>query len=140
MESIQTILRKHDIMPAELSRVTNLPLASVEEFVAKPVEEWTVGDLSKIAGALAMKPGGLLSRLQDNEDDFELQLDAEQQLVQGVNIADPAIYELVSFVVQNNVMEGWRPTISDVKMLVETAKHPDPTEVARIERIWNEEN
>ena len=140
MESIQEILRQNNITPTELARLSGQSLATINETINKPVDSWTVNVLTAIANAINMPAGDLLNRLQDtSEDHYELLIDRDARTVQGVKIADPETFDIVSFVAQNNALAGWQPSASDIKMLVETANHPDPAEVERIEKIWNED-
>ena len=140
MESIQTILQRNNITQTEVARVSGLPLATINQTIKKPVDCWSVRVLTGIAKAINMRAGELLDLLQgEDDDDYELLIDRDNRTVQGVKIDDPEDFDIISFVVQNNALAGWKPTTSDVKMLVETAKHPDPAEVARIEKIWNED-
>lgn len=65
-----------------------------------------------------------------NTERYQLDIDNEKQTIQGVKIANKAKFQAIRFVVENNWLEGWEPTQSDILDLCEEWDNPDPAAIA----------
>lgn len=65
-----------------------------------------------------------------NTERYQLDIDNEKQTIQGVKIANKAKFQAIRFVVENNWLEDWEPTQSDILDLCEEWDNPDPRTIA----------
>ena len=92
--------------------------------------------MDAFALALNEKPGDLLNNTQPNP--YTLNIKDGKQTIQGVYIPDKEMYQQIRSAVEDNHLEGWNPTSKDVKFLLKNALNPNPKDMERIDRIWNE--
>lgn len=65
-----------------------------------------------------------------NTERYQLDIDNEKQTIQGAKIANKAKFQAIRFVVENNWLEGWEPTQSDILDLCEEWDNPDSAAIA----------
>ena len=84
-----------------------------------------------------MRPGDLLELL---DPVYSLKINDTNQMIQGIHIEDPEMYEQIRFVVESEHLEGWQPDEEDILMLLDEAINPSKEIKSEIDRIWGEEN
>ena len=84
-----------------------------------------------------MRPGDLLELL---DPVYSLKINDTNQMIQGIYIEDPEMYEQIRFVVESEHLEGWQPDEEDILMLLDEAINPSKEIKSEIDRIWGEEN
>lgn len=67
---------------------------------------------------------------------YELTIDDEQQIIQGIVIPDKEMYQQIRFVIENNHLEGWQPSKKDVEWLLKNAVNPDPELIKEYKKIF----
>ncbi len=72
-------------------------------------------------------------------DSYELQIDDEAQTIQGVRFDDVEDYRDIRFAVKNEVLEGWKPSKTDILWLKEKISHPDPETTAAYHRLFGDD-
>jgi len=120
----------------EVSKKSGVAVSTLDNAVKKPIENWSIRVLDAFAVALNEKPGNLLNKLQPNP--YILDINDGKQTIQGVYIPDKEMYQQIRSAVEDNHLEGWNPTSKDVKFLLKNALNPNPKDMERIDRIWNE--
>jgi len=75
----------------------------------------------------------------ERTEKYELVIDDEQQIIQGVKIVDREIYLLVKSVVEISVLSGWQPVKKEIQVLYDEALHPDPKLEKEYQEIFGEE-
>ena len=93
--------------------------------------------LSALSSSLNMRPGDLLELL---DPVYSLKINDTNQMIQGIYIEDPEMYEQIRFVVESEHLEGWQPDEEDILMLLDEAINPSKEIKSEIDRIWGEEN
>lgn len=137
-EKIDHILKANNITIALVAQESGLDVAQVRAALKRPVATWSVQILNALAETLGERPGELLDQIQDFP--FHLQKDDRQLTIQRVQFSSLATYQQVRFAVESNVLEGWEPTAKEVRILRETAEHPDDEMIAEIEQLFGDEN
>lgn len=84
-----------------------------------------------------MRPGDLLELL---DPVYSLKINDSNQMIQGIYIEDPEIYEQVRFVIESEHLEGWQPDEEDVLRLLDEAINPSSELQTEINQIWGEED
>ncbi|BAQ57909.1 helix-turn-helix domain-containing protein [Lactobacillus acetotolerans] len=120
----------------EVSKKSGVAVSTLDNAVKKSIESWSIRTLDAFALALNEKPGDLLNKLQPNP--YTLNIKDGKQTIQGVYIPDKEMYQQIRSAVEDNHLEGWNPTSKDVKFLLKNALNPNPKDMERIDRIWNE--
>ncbi|CCI81080.1 hypothetical protein [Lactobacillus hominis] len=70
----------------------------------------------------------------------KLKIDSKNQVIQGVKILDKILFQKVRFAVQNNHLEGWNPTQSEISQLVEKSQIKDSSLETDFNKIFGENN
>lgn len=63
--------------------------------------------------------------MQNDKHSFVLKIDNATQTIQGIHISDKLLFTQLRFVVENNCLEGWKPSKEDIKYLIYKAYNPD---------------
>lgn len=71
------------------------------------------------------------------EQEHSLEIDNENQTIQGIFIKDKYIFQEMRGVIEASHLEGFNPTVKDIEDIRDAVMNPDPQEVERIEKIWN---
>lgn len=125
---ISEILERSNVTITDISRASGVNLSTLSQAYKRPVSSWTVAILDATAKGLHMSASDLLESLQG--DSYELQIDDAAQTIQGVRFDDPREYQATKFSVQNEVLEGWKPSFDDIRWLKDQTEHPDPSVIA----------
>ena len=109
----------------------------LEEALNENPDNWSSAILSALSSSLNMRPGDLLELL---DPVYSLKINDTNQMIQGIYIEDPEMYEQIRFVVESEHLEGWQPDEEDILMLLDEAINPSKEIKSEIDRIWGEEN
>ncbi|WP_302118543.1 helix-turn-helix transcriptional regulator [uncultured Limosilactobacillus sp.] len=137
-ESIVNILKTNNITVSFVAQESGLDVAQVSAALKRPVATWSIQILNAFADALAERPGELLDQLQDLP--FQLQTDDDHLMIQRVRFSNRSSYQQVRFAVESNVLEGWKPTAKEIRLLKEAAETPDTEMQTEIERLFGDKN
>lgn len=74
------------------------------------------------------------------EQEYSLEIDNENQTIQGVFISDKFLFQEMRGVIEASHLEGWNPTADDVQDILNSANNPDPAMIKRFKEIWNSDN
>lgn len=74
------------------------------------------------------------------EQEYSLEIDNENQTIQGVFIRDKYIFKEMRGVIEASHLEGFNPTAKDIENIRDAVINPDPQEAERIEKIWSSDN
>lgn len=138
VESIVNILKANNITVSFVAQESGLDVAQVGAALKRPVATWSIQILNAFADALAERPGELLDQLQDLP--FQLQTDDDQLMIQRVRFSNRSSYQQVRFAVESNVLEGWKPTAKEIRLLKEAAETPDTEMQTEIKRLFGDKN
>ncbi|MBC8744660.1 helix-turn-helix transcriptional regulator [Lactobacillus sp. Marseille-P7033] len=138
VESIVNILKANNITVSFVAQESGLDIAQVSAALKSPVATWSIQILNAFADALAERPGELLDQLQDLP--FQLQTDDDQLMIQRVRFSNRSSYQQVRFAVESNVLEGWKPTAKEIRLLKEAAETPDTEMQTEIKRLFGDKN
>ncbi len=72
------------------------------------------------------------------EQEYSLEIDNENQTIQGVFIRDKFLFQEMRGVIEASHLEGWNPTEDDVQNILNSVNNPDPAMTKRFKEIWNE--
>ncbi len=109
----------------------------LEDALNENPDNWSSTILSALSSSLNMRPGDLLELL---DPVYSLKINDTNQMIQGIYIEDPEMYEQIRFVVESEHLEGWQPDEEDILMLLDEAINPSKEIKSEIARIWGEEN
>lgn len=135
--TISAMLNNNNMTVADIAAKSGVARSTLGNAIKKPIESWSIRVLNAFAKGLGMQSPDLLSKLQP--DNYELQIDDENQTIQGIQISDQELYQQVKFAVVNNHLEGWQPTRDDILYLLKEVQQPDPEFDAMYKELFEDE-
>ena len=69
---------------------------------------------------------------------WKLDINENEQTIQGVKIADRHTFQQIQFSIINEVLEGWQPTAKDIQNSIHAVTHPDGDTVAAYRQVFGE--
>lgn len=137
LSKISILLTNHHLTLKDISQSNSLMEKDLEEALNENPYNWSSAILSALSSSLNMRPGDLLELL---DPVYSLKINDTNQMIQGIHIEDPEMYEQIRFVVESEHLEGWQPDEEDILMLLDEAINPSKEIKSEIDRIWGEEN
>lgn len=137
LSKISILLTNHHLTLKDISQSNSLMENDLEEALNENPDNWSSAILSALSSSLNMRPGDLLELL---DPVYSLKINDTNQMIQGIYIEDPEMYEQIRFVVESEHLEGWQPDEEDILMLLDEAINPSKEIKSEIDRIWGEEN
>ncbi len=137
LSKISILLTNHHLTLKDISQSNSLMEKDLEDALNEKPDNWSSAILSALSSSLNMRPGDLLELL---DPVYSLKINDTNQMIQGIYIEDPEMYEQIRFVVESEHLEGWQPEEEDILMLLDEAINPSKGIKAEIDRIWGEEN
>lgn len=137
LSKISILLTNHHLTLKDISQSNSLMEEDLEEALNENPDNWSSAILSALSSSLNMRPGDLLELL---DPVYSLKINDTNQMIQGIHIEDPEMYEQIRFVVESEHLEGWQPDEEDILMLLDEAINPSKEIKSEIDRIWGEEN
>ena len=135
--AISKLLNNANLTIRDISKKTNVPTTTLSNALNKPIESWSIRVLNAVAAGLDERPGDLLNMLQPKA--YILDINDENQSIQGVVIPDKFMYQQIRGVVEASHLEGWNPEKSDIEYILDSVINPDPKELKRIDEIWGKD-
>lgn len=135
--TISAILNNNNLTIADIASKSGVARSTLGNAIKKPIESWSIRVLNAFAKGLGMQSADLLSKLQP--DDYELEINDQKQIIQGIQISDKELYQQVKFAVVNNHLEGWQPTREDILYLIKEVQKPDPEFDAMYRELFENE-
>lgn len=121
---INEIMDSYGVNLTDIAEQSGISKTTLSNAFKRSTDSWTIRILNGVALALNETPSKVLVLLQG--DHYRLQINDQDQTIQGVHITDPDDYRNIKFAVKNNVMEGWRPTRADIEDLKAFIGVPHP--------------
>ncbi|MDO5007293.1 MAG: helix-turn-helix domain-containing protein [Lactobacillus johnsonii] len=137
LSKISILLTNHHLTLKDISQSNSLMEKDLEDALNEKPDNWSSAILSALSSSLNMRPGDLLELL---DPVYSLKINDTNQMIQGIYIEDPEMYEQIRFVVESEHLEGWQPDEEDILMLLDEAINPSKEIKSEIDRIWGEEN
>ncbi|WP_285024521.1 helix-turn-helix domain-containing protein [Lactobacillus johnsonii] len=137
LSKISILLTNHHLTLKDISQSNSLMEKDLEKALNENPDNWSSAILSALSSSLNMRPGDLLELL---DPVYSLKINDTNQMIQGIYIEDPEMYEQIRFVVESEHLEGWQPDEEDILMLLDEAINPSKEIKSEIDRIWGEEN
>lgn len=137
LSKISILLTNHHLTLKDISQSNSLMEKDLGEALNENPDNWSSAILSALSSSLNMRPGDLLELL---DPVYSLKINDTNQMIQGIYIEDPEMYEQIRFVVESEHLEGWQPDEEDILMLLDEAINPSKEIKSEIDRIWGEEN
>ena len=137
LSKISILLTNHHLTLKDISQSNSLMEKDLEDALNENPDNWSSAILSSLSSSLNMRPGDLLELL---DPVYSLKINDTNQMIQGIYIEDPEMYEQIRFVVESEHLEGWQPDEEDILMLLDEAINPSKEIKSEIDRIWGEEN
>ena len=137
LSKISILLTNHHLTLKDVSQSNSLIETDLEDALNENPDNWSSAILSSLSSSLNMRPGDLLELL---DPVYSLKINDTNQMIQGIYIEDPEMYEQIRFVVESEHLEGWQPDEEDILMLLDEAINPSKEIKSEIDRIWGEEN
>lgn len=137
LSRISILLTNHHLTLSEISKSNHISEQELRLAINQKPDDWSARTLLALANSLKIKPGELLELLAPT---YKLMIDDDNQLLQGIYIEDPEMYEQVRFVVESEHLEGWEPEEKDILALVDEAINPSPKIQKEISKVWGEKN
>ncbi|KJY59028.1 uncharacterized protein JF75_05590 [Lactobacillus kimbladii] len=135
--AVSKLLNNANLTIRDISKKTNVPTTTLSNALNKPIESWSIRVLNAVAAGLDERPGDLLNMLQPKV--YILDINDENQSIQGVVIPDKFMYQQIRGVVEASHLEGWNPEKSDIEYILDSVINPDPKELKRIDEIWGKD-
>lgn len=133
LSKISILLTNHHLTLKDISQSNSLMEKDLEEALNETPDNWSSAILSALSSSLNMRPGDLLELL---DPVYSLKINDTNQMIQGIHIEDPEMYEQIRFVVESEHLEGWQPDEEDILMLLDEAVNPSKEIKSEIDRIW----
>ena len=121
LSKISILLTNHHLTLKDISQSNSLMEKDLEEALNENPDNWSNAILSALSSSLNMRPGDLLELL---DPVYSLKINDTNQMIQGIYIEDPEMYEQIRFVVESEHLEGWQPDEEDILMLLDEAINP----------------
>lgn len=137
LSKISILLTNHQLTLKDISQTQNLAEQDLKKALNENPDDWSSSVLSAFSSSLKMRPGDLLELL---DPVYALKINDHHQMIQGIYIEDPEIYEQIRFVVESEHLEGWQPDEEDILRLLDEALNPSAELQAEIDQIWGEED
>ena len=137
LSKISILLTNHQLTLKDISQTQNLAEQDLKKALNENPDDWSSSVLSAFPPSLKMRPGDLLELL---DPVYALKINDHHQMIQGIYIEDPEIYEQIRFVVESEHLEGWQPDEEDILRLLDEALNPSAELQAEIDQIWGEED
>ncbi|QTQ40509.1 helix-turn-helix domain-containing protein [Lactobacillus taiwanensis] len=137
LSKISILLTNHQLTLKDISQKNDLREQDLENAFHENPNNWSSSVLSALSSSLNMRPGDLLELL---DPVYSLKINDSNQMIQGIYIEDPEIYEQVRFVIESEHLEGWQPDEEDVLRLLDEAINPSNELQTEINQIWGEED
>lgn len=137
LSKISILLTNHQLTLKDISQTQNLAEQDLKKALNENPDDWSSLVLSAFSSSLKMRPGDLLELL---DPVYALKINDHHQMIQGIYIEDPEIYEQIRFVVESEHLEGWQPDEEDILRLLDEALNPSAELQAEIDQIWGEED
>ena len=137
LSKISILLTNHHLTLKDISQSNSLLEKDLEDALNYNLDNISSSILSALSSSLNMRPGDLLELL---DPVYSLKINDTNQMIQGIYIEDPEMYEQIRFVVESEHLEGWQPDEEDILMLLDEAINPSKEIKSEIDRIWGEEN
>jgi hypothetical protein len=112
---IDEVMTNYNTNLSDIAHKSGISKTTLSNAFKRPINTWTIRILNGVAKAINETPEKLLHLLQG--DQYSLVINDHEQSIQGVKIPDLPTYRNVKFTVKSNVMEGWRPSRSDIEEL-----------------------
>lgn len=133
LSKISILLTNHHLTLKDISQSNSLMEKDLEEALNETPDNWSSAILSALSSSLNMRPGDLLELL---DPVYSLKINDTNQMIQGIHIEDPEMYEQIRFVVESEHLEGWQPDEEDILMLLDEVVNPSKEIKSEIDRIW----
>lgn len=121
--TIYKLLENNDLTIHDIAARSGVAEFVLKNAVKKPLEDWSIRELSAFATGLGMQAPELLSELQSN--DYKLEINDASQVIQGVLISSKELYQQTKFAVVSTHLEGWEPTKEDIQFLLKEVQTVD---------------
>lgn len=125
MMTVNEIMTNYDTNLSDIAHKSGISKTTLSNAFKRPISTWTIRILNGVATAVNETPEKLLQLLQG--DQYSLVINDQEQTIQGVKIPDSTTYQNIKFTVKSNVMEGWKPSRSDIEELKSftATSHPE---------------
>lgn len=130
--TITEIMNHYQVSLTDIANRSGISKTTLSNAFNSSYETWTIKILNGVAKAVSETPEKILVLLQGRK--YQLNIDDNLQIIQGVHIPDPKIYRSVKLAVINNAMEGWQPESEDIRELLVFANNTHP----EIEKRYND--
>lgn len=137
LSKISILLTNHQLTLKDISQNQHLAEQDLKKELNENPDNWSSSVLSALSSSLNMRPGDLLELL---DPVYSLKINDHHQMIQGIYIEDPEVYEQIRFVVESEHLEGWQPDEEDILRLLDEAINPSPKFQTEINRIWGEKD
>ncbi len=137
LSKMSILLTNHQLTLKDISQKNDLREQDLKNAFHENPNNWSSSVLSALSSSLNMRPGDLLELL---DPVYSLKINDSNQMIQGIYIEDPEIYEQVRFVIESEHLEGWQPDEEDVLRLLDEAINPSSELQTEINQIWGEED
>lgn len=137
LSKISILLTNHQLTLKDIFQNQHLAEQDLRKALDENPDNWSSSVLSALSSSLNMRPGDLLELL---DPVYSLKINDHSQMIQGIYIEDPEIYEQIRFVVESEHLEGWQPDEEDILRLLDEALNPSPTFQTEISQIWGGED
>ena len=95
LSKISILLTNHHLTLKDISQSNSLMEKDLEDALNENPDNWSSAILSALSSSLNMRPGDLLELL---DPVYSLKINDTNQMIQGIYIEDPEMYEQIRFV------------------------------------------
>lgn len=136
MMTINEVMANYDTNLSDIAYKSGISKTTLSNAFKRPITTWTIRILNGVATAINETPEKLLHLLQGEQ--YSLIINDQEQAIQGVKIPDLTTYRNIKFTVKSNVMEGWKPSRSDIEELKVFAESSHPELEQKFKEIFGE--
>lgn len=133
---IMNMLDQDNLTLSDISKISNVPISTLNNAAKKPIESWSIRVLNAFAKGLSKKASVLLDELQP--ENYTLEINDQKQMIQGVYIADKQEYYNMRAVVQAEHLEGWNPTKQDIEYVYKEITNPKSEYLKEYHELFGE--
>lgn len=134
---LSRILEASHTTATQIARDTGINPSTLTQAYKKPIDTWSVRVLNATAKGLRTTPARLLEQLQG--DKYELEINDDEQVIQGVHFPDSTEYHKMRFLVVNETLEGWKPSREDILRMADRIAHPDASVIKEYESVFGKQ-
>lgn len=116
-------LRTNRITLRDVARKSKISLSMLSSNLSRPLSSWWFSVIQALAKSTGSTSAQVIDDLESNS--WTLQTNDKSQIIQGVYISNPAVYQKLKFVVMDECFEGWQPTRADILKLYYSTSHPN---------------